>query len=327
MMLRLAFVLLLTCLMGLAPHKPALAISTLQDTIRDLPRIFRLPSTYPPNNAVRRDFSRPRAQPPGAGEADEGRGMADEGPDSSTPVVTVPGASAPWAVAISEGARLERDFVCAGVLIAPDWVMTAAHCTFNMARRWPADTGAFVFSDVGRLTSPRHRFAVELIVPHPQYDPRTRRNDLALIKINVKGGAAGAPIQLVGPPASQLTGEIVSILGWGVTNKHYAHRRSESLQVIQGSIVDDDVCFSAPNFPGLRKTGVFCATSLLKHHDVCSSFGGSPLVVYDEKARLYLAGLVSWPATCPAEVRKPNIYLDVQAYVPWIKSVINGSSR
>ena len=34
----------------------AMAISTLEDTLRDPPRIFRTPSSEPPNNAVHRDF-------------------------------------------------------------------------------------------------------------------------------------------------------------------------------------------------------------------------------------------------------------------------------
>ena len=46
--------------------------------------------------------------------------------------------------------------------------------------------------------------------------------------------------------------------------------------------------------------------------------------MYDKKGGLYLAGLVSWSAVCPAEARKPNVYLDIHFHAPWIKSVIGG---
>ena len=36
-----------------------------------------------------------------------------------------------------------------------------------------------------------------------------------------------------------------------------------------------------------------------------------------------MTALVSWPAKCPPDAIKPNVYLDVQFYLPWIKGVIN----
>jgi secreted trypsin-like serine protease len=200
--------------------------------------------------------------------------------------------------------------------------VTAAHCTYNVARRWPNDASAFAFTDVTDLAAPRRRFMVERVVPHPQYDPRTLQNDLALVKIDAKGDAAGMPISLNGPPISDMTGEVVSILGWGATTNSADRHHRENLQLIQAAVLDGGVCFSNENYPGLRNAGVFCAKSLLKYHDVCFRFGGSPLTLYDQSGRLYLAGLVAWPASCAQENGKPNIFLDVHAFVPWIKSVI-----
>lgn len=302
---------------------PAMAISTLDDTLRDAPRIFRVPSSDPPNNAVRRQFNRPRSNE----SSSPVPGSADEGPDANAAVATPSGTMFPWTAAISEGRNLDQDFVCAGALIAPNWILTAAHCTYNFGRRWPNDTSAFVFTDVTSLASPRRRFAVEQIVQHPKYDPRTLRNDLALLKIDAKGDAAGTPISLDGPPITQVTGEVVSILGWGITTSNSDQQHRENLQIIQASVLDNGVCFSNANFPSLRDTGVFCAKTLLKYHDVCFRFGGSPLSLYDPKGRQYLAGIVSWSAVCAQENRKPNVYLDVQTYAPWIRSVIERGGK
>lgn len=310
--------ILAAALLGGCLDSPALAISTLDDTLRDLPRISRTPSTYPPNNALRRNLT-------GGGENGNGRSEEnrDAGPDANSSPTTVTGESFPFTAALSESPDLGRDFVCAGALIAPAWVLTAAHCTYNIARRWPAETSAFVFTGTGSLGAPGRRFGITQIVIHPQYDVRTLKNDIALVKIDARGNAAGPPIRIEGPRAAAQTGEIASILGWGITTGRFDQARHENLQILQATVLDDGVCFSTSNFPALRTTGVFCARSLLKHHDVCFRFGGSPIVLYNDAGQLYLMGLVSWPATCPTEGRKPNIHLDVQAYVPWIKSVID----
>ena len=123
----------------------------------------------------------------------------------------------------------------------------------------------------------------------------------------------------------QEPGEIAHVVGWGVTNLDLLSRqRAEAQQFVQVAVRGDS-CFAAGNFPKLRGAGVFCASSLLRHHDVCYRFGGGPLLLRDEEGRRYLAGMVSWPSVCPPQVDKMNAYLDVQHFVPWIKSTIDGN--
>lgn len=297
----------------------ALAISTLNDTLRNPPRIFRVPSSEPPNNAVHRDF--------GIRRLEIRKREQDVGPGPEGSSVVVPAASVPWTVAISAGPELDRDFVCAGALIAPQWVLTAAHCTYALVRRWPEDESAYVFTHTASLSSPGQRFNVRQIIPHPKYNPKTLRNDLALVRIDAKGGAAGLPISLDGPSISKQVGAIGSILGWGISTKQSGRKHAERLHVIQTAILDDQVCFSGADYPELSGTHVFCGRSLLKYHDICFRFGGSPMVFYDVRANLYLGGLVSWPAACSEGRDKPNVYLDVQAYVPWIRETIIDASK
>lgn len=312
--MRIVLIIGITCFFGILSYREARAISLLSDTLKNVPKIFRIPSTEPPNNAVHRDFGVPPRHPDGA--------TRDIGPGPEGEPAVVPAAAAPWAVAVSDGPQLNRDFLCAGALVAKDWVLTAAHCTYNLARRWPNDHSAYVFENAGALFSPGSRFPVREIVPHPDYDPRTLQNDLALVRIVTSGKATNAPIPLDGMPISQQVGEIASIFGWGVSTEQSRQAHAERLHVIQAAVLDDQVCFSASNFPELSQRHVFCGRPLSDYHDVCFRFGGSPIVFYDRNANLYLGGLVSWPAACGDGSREVNVYLDVQSYVPWIKSVI-----
>lgn len=320
MIKRAAIAVIFGILLAVSFGGAAPAISTLDDTLRALPRITRTPSTWPPNGAVHRG---PYGRPDNGGSTGA-NDIPDEGPDASAMPNTVPAAMAPYAIALSEGPALEKDFLCAGALIAPTWILTAAHCVDAIGRRWPNETQGFAFAGAARLSTPGKRFQITQIVVHPEYDARRLKNDAALLRIDAKGDA-GAPILLEGPRALDQVGEIVSILGWSLTTAQYNKQHEEALQLVQSTILDDGICFGPGNFPTLRGTGVFCARTLLKYHDICFRFGGSPMVIYDEQGRLYLLGIVSWPATCPSDGRKPNAYLDVQAYVPWIKGVINAA--
>lgn len=319
--------LLLAC--ALAPSTPerARAISREEDTVRDVTSLFKAPSILPPNNALRPNFDGSRNGINGAPVVEPFQG--DEGPGEDSPADRVSIGYYPWVVALVEDQKPPQEgYICAGVIVAPTWVLTAAHCTYNWVRRWPIDAEIFAVTGTSELVSPGPRYAITKIIPHPDYSPRRLVNDVALIKLEAAGAGAGPPIKLEGPPISEQVGQIAQIAGWGVSNAKLLERQQiEKLQLIQADVRSDGVCFSSVNYPELKGKGVFCARSLLRFHDTCYRFGGAPVVMRDAKGERYLAGLVSWSAVCPPDSRKPNAYLDVQAYVPWIKTTINSNTK
>ncbi len=296
------------------------AISTIEDTVKNAPRIVVSPYRSPSSNAVLRNLSRPLSGiTPNSSLLRSGSG--DEGPALDEPLQTVPAQFAPYMVALSEGSDLKSGFACGGVLVAPDWVLSAAHCTFHWMQRWPVDFKPYAFTETAEIGKPGKRFPVTEIVPHPGYNPETLENDLVLLRLDIRGQQPGTPIRIEGPPIASQIGNVITLLGWGVTTNFNDKEYSQRLQLLQFAILDDAVCFAASHFPKLRNANVFCGRSVSKYHCVCFRFSGSPLLLFDTNARLYLGGLVAWPAVCPNDGREPNPFLDTQRYVPWIKSV------
>lgn len=296
----------------------AMAISREQDLVRDLTETFKAPTTFPPNPALH-----PYTQ------SDDGKERTivpigpDTGPSPRELIELLPARAFPFLVAVVEDGRPPREgYVCAGTRIAPRWVVTAAHCTFAWVRRWPIESQAFVLFDTLYLSQPGPKAAITKIVPHPGYNPRTLQNDIALLRIDPQGQDLGPPLRFEGPPIKSQLGRIGFVGGWGVTNLNLGQRQlSETQQILQVAVRGES-CFSRGNFGQLKGTGVFCASSLLHNHDICYRFGGGPLILRDPNGKRYLAGMVSWPAQCSPDAERMNAYLDIQHFVPWIKSTI-----
>ncbi len=225
----------------------AYAISTLEDVISNAPRIVISPYRSPSSNTVLRNLSRPQS-----GIAPNSSllraGTADEGPALDEPLQTVPAQVAPWMVALSEGDDLKTGFACGGVLVAPDWVLSAAHCAFHWMQRWPVDFKPYAFTETAEIGKPGKRFPIAEIVPHPGYDPETLQNDLVLLRLDIRDQQPSTPIRIEGPPIATQGGNVITLLGWGLTTNFSDEQHSQRLQLLQFAILDDAVCFSAIAF-------------------------------------------------------------------------------
>ena len=119
----------------------------------------------------------------------------------------------PYAVSLQD----EKGPYCGASLIAPDMLLTAAHCKQNKSIK--AVIGRYDLRDksVGDVVD----VTAENQIRHAGYDPQTTDSDLMLIKLNRKTRATDIPYEdrVVRFGNYYISSDTpASVMGWGVTN-------------------------------------------------------------------------------------------------------------
>src|SRR5687768_2090750 len=99
----------------------------------------------------------------------------------------------PWQIALLKKQGNQLYFICGGTLIAPQRVVTAAHCTSGSAGSLKVLVGTQLLSSGGSILN------VSSYADHPSYSSSTDRFDAAVLELGSSGVAAGGEtLQLIG---------------------------------------------------------------------------------------------------------------------------------
>jgi len=173
----------------------------------------------------------------------------------------------PWSVRI----LYDGNFKCGGSLIAPDWVLTVAHCLTLIETNYSVELGSGEVIGEAR------------VLRHPSYVDDmavTGHFDLGLIRL-ARPVVAGAMVGFIRPAiGDDAAGATAVAIGWGTTNHDANHVvLPAQLQQVSLPVVSNDSC---KNVLPVRRTiyaDELCAGFANGSQGVCFGDSGSALMI------------------------------------------------
>ncbi|XP_055991531.1 kallikrein-15 [Sorex fumeus] len=116
--------------------------------------------------------------------------------------------SQPWQVALFERGR----FNCGASLIAPSWVLSAAHCQTRFMR---VRLGKH---NLRKREGSEQLRTVVRVIPHPGYEPLSHRHDLMLLRLAQPARLSRQVSPVTLPTHCPRPGEPCVVSGWGLVH-------------------------------------------------------------------------------------------------------------
>ncbi|CAL8248740.1 unnamed protein product [Lota lota] len=221
----------------------------------------------------------------------------------------------PWQVSLH---FMARGHVCGASIISDRWLLSAAHCfktsspENHLTANWKAFSG---LQDQAKQAGAAVR-TLKSIITHPSYNPMTYDYDIAVLELSepLKFSNTIQPVCLPARTHVFPPGLPCWVTGWG-TLREGAQKISQQLQKAEVKIINDTVCNVVTE--GQLTSRMLCSGFLSGGVDACQGDSGGPLVCFEDNAKWYQVGIVSWGEGC-ARRNKPGVYSRVTKLRDWI---------
>lgn len=233
----------------------------------------------------------------------------------------------PWQAAL----MFKGSQYCAGALVSPSWVVTAAHCfgqvTSKLKTDWQVVLGEHKLGT--KEVFEQHRKVSKIII-HPDnfrywklgYPNIPDDYDIALVKLS-SPAILSKRVNTVCLPNNQITfpaGTSCYIAGWGKTA--WKGSQPDALREASVKLVERSVCNAPQSYDGKIHQRAICAGYSKGGVDACQYDSGGGLNC-EKDGRFYVEGLVSWGKQC-AKPHKYGVYTNVPLLRNWIvETVLN----
>uniref|UniRef100_G3T6H0 Probable threonine protease PRSS50 n=1 Tax=Loxodonta africana TaxID=9785 RepID=G3T6H0_LOXAF len=237
----------------------------------------------------------------------------------------------PWMVSV----RANGTHICAGTLIASQWVLVVAHCLMKRNVAYSVLVGSPVMDEPAQHA---HNVPVGQVIVNRRFRSRRywswvgRAHNIGLLRLQstLKYNKYVWPICLPGLDFEMKDRSICTVTGWGLPRANGVWPQFRSIQEKEVTILNNMECdqyyhrFSKiPTMVRIINSRMICAEDT-NRDNFCYEKTGEPLACAVEST-WYLVGMVSWGPGCN-KGDAPPIYLQISAYQQWISDCLKGQS-